>query len=553
MDLTKVFRFNRIVTILIPITVIFLLASSSVYAATYYVAKGGSDASTGSSSNPWKTIAKANATLKAGDTVYIKAGTYNEMIKPARSGVKGSPITYSRYKTETVTVSNSSGSGAGLQGRSYITLNGIRFVDNNSSAIEAGNNSGVYSNITIQGCYFNGSDAWSHVSINRVDYLKVLDCTFDYFCPATSPCGRSCGYPNGDHMYIKDSHYGLFEGNTFLNIAHVCLTIRTSNRGDNTYCVIRNNTFNNRLHHALELYDKASNNLIEGNTITNAGEDAPLNYCGSDGDRTMARYKHSAMHISHASNNIIRKNLLVNCGKMDMTTWQGLTTPATKNHIYNNTIDGNQWGMHIQGEAGIYGNVFKNNIISNSAAYALYRIINSKDRDNYFSSNNFYGGSFRYSPEVGNTSLSSLQNNYKSQWSGNMSVNPGYAAPNKNNYELTSGSPMVDAGEFLTKTSSAGSGNNIPVQDAGYFSTGMGIIEGDLIQIEGHNEVLRITAISGNTITVNKSTSWKAGDGISLAYSGDAPDIGAFERGTVNQPEEEPVLAPTNLRIVATN
>jgi len=37
---------------------------------------GANDANTGAIDRPWKTITKANNTLVAGDTVYIKAGTY---------------------------------------------------------------------------------------------------------------------------------------------------------------------------------------------------------------------------------------------------------------------------------------------------------------------------------------------------------------------------------------------------------------------------------------------------------------------------------------------
>ncbi|RJP92373.1 MAG: hypothetical protein C4518_06885 [Desulfobacteraceae bacterium] len=545
----KFFKFSLKSTHVIMAMCISVLVMSSVsWAADYYVATNGSDGNPGTLASPWKTINKANNTLKAGDTAFIKAGTYKEMIKPANSGLNGSPITYSRYKEDIVKVSNASGFGANLQGKSFITLYGIQFVGNGDYGVAALNSSGVYSNITIQECYFKDSDSWAHMRFERVDYAKVLDCDFDYTCTATSPCGRDCGFPHGDLLYVLDSHYGLFEGNTFNNAAHVCMTVRTDSRGDQTYCIIRNNLFNNRLHHALEIYDKASNNIIESNIITNAGQDASLNYCGSDGDRTMPRSGHSAMHISHGKNNIIRKNLIVNCGKLDLTTWKAGYTPATNNHIYNNTIDRNQWGWQIQGDIASYGNVFKNNIFSNSVSYAIYRIINSTPRNNYFNNNNFYGGSFRFSPESGTISLSNLQSTYSSEWNGNKAANPGYVDAGKSNYNLIETSPMIDAGAFLTKTTSAGTGNNIPVQDAGYFSNGLGVVEGDLIQLEGQTQVLKITAINNNTITVDISSSWKAGLGVSLPFNGGAPDIGMFEGGSIIS---TPLEAPNTLRIIS--
>ena len=49
---------------------------------TYYVSPSGSDTSPGTETQPWQTIQKAADTLVAGDTVYIKAGTYPEKVIP---------------------------------------------------------------------------------------------------------------------------------------------------------------------------------------------------------------------------------------------------------------------------------------------------------------------------------------------------------------------------------------------------------------------------------------------------------------------------------------
>lgn len=46
--------------------------------ATYYVSPSGSDGANGSSGSPWKTLTKASNTAAAGDTVRVRAGTYNE-------------------------------------------------------------------------------------------------------------------------------------------------------------------------------------------------------------------------------------------------------------------------------------------------------------------------------------------------------------------------------------------------------------------------------------------------------------------------------------------
>jgi hypothetical protein len=99
-------------------------------------------------------------------------------------------------------------------------------------------------------------------------------------------------------------------------------------------------------------------------------------------------------------------------------------------------------------------------------------------------------------------------------------------------FHLQSDSPCIDQGGFLTTiTSSSGSGTQFQVADAGYFMDGWGIIEGDIIQLQGQTARARIVSVdyATNTITFNTTLSWTSGVGVSLAYEGAAPDIGAYE------------------------
>jgi len=120
---------------------------------------------------------------------------------------------------------------------------------------------------------------------------------------------------------------------------------------------------------------------------------------------------------------------------------------------------------------------------------------------------------------------------YPIEWSDNMGVNPQFIGPLNGDLHLASNSPMIDAADFLTSTKTSGRGKTIQIDDASYFHDGWGIIEGDVIQLEGQTVMARIVSINYdlNTILVDKDLSWNAGDGISLAYSGSAPDIGAYE------------------------
>lgn len=94
-------------------------SSSSVTAAatgsTYYVSPSGSDSAAGTKSKPWKTIAHAQSSVSAGDTVYFRGGTYAytaanktcssqtalvDAITLSKSGTSSSPINYYAYDGE---------------------------------------------------------------------------------------------------------------------------------------------------------------------------------------------------------------------------------------------------------------------------------------------------------------------------------------------------------------------------------------------------------------------------------------------------------------------
>ncbi len=71
---------------ILPVLGCLLLAAGPSAAATYYVSTAGNDANVGTQSLPWRTLAKANATLVAGDACWIAAGTYADPIQPVNSG-----------------------------------------------------------------------------------------------------------------------------------------------------------------------------------------------------------------------------------------------------------------------------------------------------------------------------------------------------------------------------------------------------------------------------------------------------------------------------------
>jgi uncharacterized repeat protein (TIGR02543 family) len=79
----------------------------TVSSSAYYVSRAGgaSDSNPGTLEQPFLTIQKAATVATAGDTVYVREGTYRETITPVNSGEIGNPIVYMPYNNEEVTIS----------------------------------------------------------------------------------------------------------------------------------------------------------------------------------------------------------------------------------------------------------------------------------------------------------------------------------------------------------------------------------------------------------------------------------------------------------------
>jgi len=116
-------------------------------------------------------------------------------------------------------------------------------------------------------------------------------------------------------------------------------------------------------------------------------------------------------------------------------------------------------------------------------------------------------------------------------WYNNLAVGPQFVDPDNNDLKLQSTLPMVEAGTFLTTTTSSGSGTTFTVNDARYFMDGWGIVDGDTIQLQGQTQTAKITNISGNTITVDTSLTWASGQGVSLAEALDIIKLGFYMGG----------------------
>ena len=511
--------------VLIPLILTILIFPSLVWSATFYIdGSTGNDSNPGSLESPWRSIGKANNTLRAGDTVYIRKGIYyGDYVNPINSGTSDTTrITYSNYSNESVKIQDAA-YGIRLNGKSYVTVRGLVFYNlDHFLYIENNANRNV-----IEQCSFDkmrnytwgGSRIW-----NNSKYNVIRNCTLSRY-----------GYADtGDYGVLLEvgnwslsndySDYNLIENSTFFSGGHHLLGIAGK------YNAVRNNYFHHEAWTAcLRTTGKCGNrclytegagaqrNLFEGNRFAYGG--LPADDYGAVGFQISSPF------------NIIRRNVSCNNGASGfyLSTSNGYARDVSYNYIYNNTSyrDGYLSGAPESAKRGISfcrwgGPVITNNIIKNNILYK-----------------NCYNG-------FGYASASADAQTFANNWEGTQDplfVDESGSDPfdsGKPDLRLKAGSKCIDGGAWLTTvTSASGSGVKFSVGNAGYFMDGWGIIKGDKIQLQGQSTPVDIVSVdyATHTITVSKSITWATGNGVSLAFSGSAPDIGAYESSSTTLPQ----------------
>jgi len=393
----------------------------------------------------------------------------------------------------------------------------------------------------------SNSTNWRGSTVYRdAQYNHIHHCTFSdygYFSPNDNNVVFELG--NESPGANDNTSYNLIEHNEIARGGHHVFGMNGNHN------VIRNNyihneewsdydgtDYSNRVTFMVgnDVFDER--NLIEGNRIAYGGS-CPDEEIGGSGGTIASRL------------NIIRKNMYYQNGiyASIFKSYSGQGT-GNDNKFYNNVIwhnghttvenqksywwDEYSHGLMFADEATSSGNIIKNNIFYD----------NKNSTDATIPMIEFDGTA----PD-----LQTLSNNWKGGIDGDprfmdISGIPDPMDSSQFDFRLQPESSCIDSGASLTTIITPDStGTQFQVEDAGYLMDGWDIIEGDEIQLEGSTQRARITDVNyeTNEITVDKNLSWAEGQGISLAYEGDAPDIGAYEYvvGGVTPP---PINLPTN-------
>ncbi|GEM_PF-2406633 len=415
-------RITKAMTLSAIALLILSMISPAAFGRTYYVAKTGNDANPGSASQPWRTIQKAANTLVAGDTVFIRAGTYAEQVLPANSGTAGNPIVYMSYPGDVVTIDGNSVSLQEWEGlfeidsKSYITVSGLRVVNVGPN----GNNTGIQvensNHIIIKNNYTNntassGIIVWSSTNIlvdnNEVVHACSKGATSINECISvgeTSNFEISNNYVHdgnsyrGEGIVLKDgSSNGTVHGNTVHTVPFVGIYIDAWDKYT----------------HDFKIYNNVVHDVFQGDGISIGSEQGGL------------------LKNIYVYNNVSYHNEFVG-----ISIHKCCISSHTLNtiHVINNTVYNNgwkDWGGGITLDNKQAQNVlFRNNISSDNLSFqiALEEFTQNAVTVDY----NLIDGFRGYQGEV-----------YGDHY---VTGNPKFVNAGGADFHLQNGSPAIDSG-----------------------------------------------------------------------------------------------------------
>lgn len=523
--------------------IVLAIASCLTFATTHYVDNSVIANGSGTMASPWKNLSDIKNILM-GDSILFKCGgTWNSTLTPL-SGADGAYVTYGTYGTG----NKPAMIGFNANGKSYAKAVGLSFA---SSATVINLTSANH--IIIDNCSITGTATTWAPGIqfqSNSNFNQIINNTITYI---------GTGAQNDlINMRGNCAHNYFYNNMITINNVHAALDMEGATGGGVVnYNIIKNNYFlgTGAAGALINLATASNYNVVEGNILT--GDATTGGYCGVN---PSSNALHEDMFKLLSSNNLVRFNIIKNypCANSLGITMEAyfniIENHAIGTHVYNNIVTGIGPGgaalyLGSSDNTGtVHDNYFKNNALYNNGGILLNFNINGSGNgqwsdalyaqhklqanpgvvyNNYFRNNLFYSPSSISVIRANNTDFTTTT---AQTWNSTLYNSNIQVAPNFNgNYSPIAGSPTIDAGTFLTITSASGSGTQLVVGDAWYFSDGRGILSGDTIQIG--NNIRTITAInySTNTITVNSSVTWTQGMYVSLPYHGSAPDIGVYE------------------------
>lgn len=379
---------------------VITITSNTSSGATFYVSPSGSDSNPGTITAPWLTIQHAANSVQAGDTVYVRAGSYNESVTIGVSGsATAGPIVFENYPGENpivdgtgLTPSDSNTQGLfNIADQSYITISGFEIRNYTTSN----------ANATPAGIWISGSGTTIQILNNQVHNITTTS--------------EKNGNAFGISVYGTEAPASLdsvtISGNTVYDL-------KTGNSesvnvdGNVTNFVITNNVVHDNDNIGIDAigfegvspdptYDYARNGLIGENTVYNI---SAINNPG-EGDQYDADgiYVDGGSQIIIERNNVSTSDLGIEVASEHSGHYGSYVTVRNNLVYFNNSV-----GISIGGYASNVGGTQYCTIVNNSLLGNDTKNTGSGELQvQYYATNNVFENNIVYA-----TSQGLLINNY---------------------------------------------------------------------------------------------------------------------------------------------
>ena len=421
----KPFSISKLLTASIISILSIILLSLSAYASDYYVSTNGSNTNPGTLQSPFKNIQKALDSVKPGDTISIRGGTYKEKLTVKTSGTSGNPILIKNYENENVVIDGSGVSGSNIiyvYNKNYITIKGLEICNSSSGDTPTG--------ILIEG-YGEGIQILN----NKVHDVHTTDNAFGiavYATNGTTPINNL-----------------LIQGNEVYNCTLGQSESLTVNGNVTNFKILNNKVHDNDnigiccigFESTAPSNDQARFGLVSENVVYNISSKYNVTYRGDacadglyvDGGRDIVFHKNivfncdigievASEHLNKVSSNVLVKNNLVyNCGLFGLSMGGASSENGYADNctFINNTVYNNVVGINISKT--------KTNYIMNNIVYGKDILLEGKIGSNVLINNLWY------SPNGNSENLTPF-------------ANPKFTNISTYNFMLLSDSPAIDKG-----------------------------------------------------------------------------------------------------------
>ena len=335
----------------------------------HFVAPDGDDGAAGTLDAPWGTLQHAAQSVGAGETVFLRGGTYTEVLSPAASGADGEWITFAAFPGEEPTIDGTTlalEAGTGLvhvDAQQYIRVCGLRAInagpDDNANGILVDDSS----HVVIGDCSTYNTRS-SGIGVWNSDHIVIADNDVELACNDGDQECISVGTTDtfvvrGNHVH--DSGPGTLGGEG--------IDVKDgSTRG----LVVGNHVHDlQRLGIYAEAWDKHTHDLfIYGNLVhDNNGEGI-----------TLASEMGGLLQNIRVENNVAYNNACSGIGLLLNNEDPTMRHPIKNVRIFNNTLvdngsdacSGNDWGGGVEiGYADVHQVVVRNNLTSQNLLWQI--------------------------------------------------------------------------------------------------------------------------------------------------------------------------------------